>query len=68
MGCFCYVLMLLSSWLVKRNNDITVCALGLKLKRNNDVVKSEDKTTTDSKVKSDIGDGTPNTVVMREIL
>ena len=27
-----------------------------------------DKTTTDSKVKSDIGDGTPNTVVMREIL
>ena len=28
----------------------------------------EDKTTTDSKVKSDIGDGTPNTVVMREIL
>ena len=30
--------------------------------------KPEDKTTTDSKVKSDIGDGTPNTVVMREIL
>ena len=29
---------------------------------------SEDKTTTDSKVKSDIGDGTPNKVVMREIL
>ena len=31
-------------------------------------VISEDKTTTDGKVKSDIGDGTPNTVVMREIL
>jgi len=39
LGCFCYVLMLLSSWLVKRNNDITFCALGLNLKRNNDIVK-----------------------------